>query len=342
MIPQIDPQATHLQIARTVMESEADAVRDAAARLGTELGRAVEVIINHPGKVVITGVGKSGHIGHKIAATLCSTGTPAVFLHPTEATHGDLGIYTPGDPTIILSRSGSTQELMRLVPLLRQFNSPLIGILGKRDSWLAHNMDVVLDAWVAREADPHNLAPTTSATVALVLGDALAVALMQARNFAPADYARFHPGGQLGRNLHLQVGDVMHSGSSVPWIATGMSLKEVVISMTERPLGAAPVVDDHFHLRGLVTDGDLRRALLANDDIRSLHASDVMTTNPVTVSASASLKEALQLMEDRPRQISVLPVVSEDQVCVGVIRVHDIYLSGAAHINGSDGLQTDR
>ena len=335
------PEAEHIafdQIARAVMEAEAQAILAAANRLGDEIGHAVRLIIGHRGKVIVTGIGKSGHVAHKIAATLCSAGTPAVFLHPAEATHGDLGVYTPGDPTILLSRSGSTEELMRLVPVLREFNSPLIGILGNRHSWLARNVDVVLDAWVAREADPLNLAPTSSAAVALVLGDALAVALMRARGFTHEDFARYHPGGQLGRNLRLRVADVMHTGGDVPWIAIDTSLREVVIRMTQRPLGAAPVVDEHYRLCGLITDGDLRRALLANDDIRTLRASDVMTAHPVKVSASASLKEALQLMEDRPRQISVLPVIGAGEACVGLLRIHDIYLSGAARINGSNGL----
>jgi len=288
--------------------------------------RAVDLILAWPGKVVVTGIGKSGHIARKIVATLCSTGTAAVFLHPAEAVHGDLGIYTPGDPTVLISKNGTSPELLALVPLLRDFRSPLIGILGSAASPLAKDLDVLLDASVEREADPHNLAPTASAVTALALGDALAIALMCARNFTREEFGRFHPGGQLGRNLRLCVRQAMHSGEEVARVAPDSSLKEVIVAMTQRPLGAACVVAPDGALAGFITDGDLRRALSRHDDIRGLGAAAVMTRTPVTIAPDASLAQALELMERRDSQISVLPVVDESGRALGLIRLHDIYL----------------
>jgi len=307
------------------MEIEAEAISTAARRLNGDLARAVQLILRHPGKVVLTGVGKSGHVGRKIAATMCSTGTAAVFLHPTEATHGELGIYAPGDPTILISKSGVTAELVRLVPVLREFGAPLIGIISSPASPLASQVDVWLDASVEREADPDNLAPTASAIVALALGHALAVALMQARNFTVEQFGRYHPGGQLGRCLRLKVKQAMHCGEQVAWTRPDDPLKQVVIAMTQRPLGAACVVGRDRELVGLITDGDLRRALQLHDDIRQLRAADVMTVKPTTIDPDARLLDALRLMEDRPSQISVLPVVDRGSGgCVGLIRLHDI------------------
>jgi arabinose-5-phosphate isomerase len=307
---QAKPQSSEwLEAAREAMEIEAEAIRAAGRRLDDNLERAVDMILAHRGKVVVTGLGKSGHVARKIVATLCSTGTPAVFLHAAEASHGDLGIYTPGDPTLMVSKSGNTAELMNLIPFLRDLPSQRIGILGNPQSPLAAAMDVVLDASVEREADPGNLAPTASATVALVLGHALTVALMRARNFSVDDFGRYHPGGE-----------------EVAWAWPEDSLKKVVIAMSHYPLGAACVVDSAGRLAGLITDGDLRRALRAHDDIRGLTAADVMTANPVTVSPHARLLDALRLMEDRPSQISVLPVTDPaDGQCLGLLRVHDIY-----------------
>jgi arabinose-5-phosphate isomerase len=314
------------QISQAVLRSEAQALIEAAARLDDNLMRALEVVLKHDGKVVVSGIGKSGHIGQKIAATLSSTGTPAVFLHAAEAVHGDLGIYTPGDPSILISKSGSTAELLRLIPVLRQFRSPLIAIVGNLNSPMAKQADVVLDARVDREADPLNLAPTCSTTVALALGDALAVALMMARRFTDQDFARYHPAGQLGRSLWLKVEDVMHANDAVAWVKPETPLRQVIIAMSERPLGAACVVDEHFQLLGVITDGDLRRALLTHEDIRLLHASDCMMRQPITITPEASLRDATRLMEDRPSQISVLPVVDlGGQRCLGLIRIHDIY-----------------
>lgn len=314
-----------LAAARSAIEIEAASLARAAARLDGELVRAVELILGHPGKVVVTGIGKSGHIARKIVATLCSTGSSAVFLHPSEAVHGDLGIYTPGDPTVLLSKSGSTRELLALVPMLREFHSPLIGILGNAKSPLADEVDVYLDASVEREADPNNLAPTASAVTALALGDALAIALMRARNFTPEEFGRFHPGGQLGRNLRLAAREAMHTGDAVARVSPQSSVKDVIIAMTHCPLGAACVLESDGTLAGLITDGDLRRILTNHDDIRGLSASDVMTRRPISIGPDALLGDALALMEQRRSQISVLPVVDERGRALGLLRLHDIF-----------------
>ena len=317
-----------LAAARAAIRTEAGALERAARQLDGELVRAVDLILAHPGKVVVTGIGKSGHVARTLVATLCSTGTASVFLHPAEAVHGDLGIYTCGDPTLLISKNGTSAELLALAPLLREFHSPLIGILGNGVSPLAAQVDVLLDASVEREADPHNLAPTASAVTALALGHALAIALMCARKFTPEEFGRFHPGGQLGRNLNLSVGEAMHGSGEVAFVAPEASLKEVIIVMTRRPLGGACVTLPGGGLAGFITDGDLRRALTNHDDIRALCARDAMTRSPVTIGPDATLGEALELMERRPSQISVLPVVDAAGRALGLIRLHDIYLGG--------------
>jgi arabinose-5-phosphate isomerase len=315
-----------LETARQVLRAEARALEDACERLDGEFERAVDLLATHQGKILVTGLGKSGIIAQKIAATFCSVGQPSVFLHPVEALHGDLGIYAPGDPTIVVSRSGNTEELLRLVTQLRALASPFVGILGMPHSALAASMDVVLDASVRAEADPHNLAPTASAVVALGLGDALAIGLMERRGFTAEDFARFHPAGQLGRNLLLCVADVMHPSATVAMASAESPLRQVVIEMTRKPLGAACIVDAEGRLEGLITDGDVRRALQTHDDIRAVRADGVMAANPTTVTPELSVREALRRMEDRPSQISVLPVVeSGTNVCLGLVRLHDLY-----------------
>ncbi len=330
MIVGMTDKAHWLAAARSAMQIEGEAVLAASARLGDSLLNAVDFIVGHAGKVVVTGMGKSGHVGRKIAATLQSTGTPAVFLHPTEAGHGDLGVCQAGDTVVMISKSGSTAELLDLVAPLREFDVRFIGILGNLRSPLAGEMDVVLDASVQREADPEGYTPTASTVVALALGHALAVALMQARGFTAERFRRYHPSGQLGHNLRLRVRDVMHAGEEVAWAKAADSLKHVVIEMSQRPLGAACVVTDDHRLLGLITDGDVRRALRNHDDIRPLRASDVMTASPVYIGPDALVHEALCLMEDRPSQIYVLPVLDPTtNVCQGLIRLHDIYQARA-------------
>ena len=313
-------------LARDVLLREADALARAAERLDKRLVEAAALILRHPGKVVVSGMGKSGLIAQKIAATLCSTGTPAVYLHPAEALHGDLGIYQKGDPTLLLSKSGSTPEMMHLLPMLRQFKSPVIALVGQTASPLAERADIVLDGVVEREADPLALVPTTSTTLALAVGDALACVLMKARAFKPEDFAKFHPGGQLGRNLLLRVADVMRKKDEIALLAPTAPLRDVVIAMTRHPHGAACIVEDD-RLVGLVTDGDIRRALQAHEDIRGLSAADLMTSAPICTHPEAMLAEALRLMENRTSQISVLPIVDGGHKVVGLLRLHDAYQS---------------
>jgi arabinose-5-phosphate isomerase len=323
----VSNQPTELLLAaRSALCTEADAIAAASDRLGQSLVRAAELILAHPGKIVITGVGKSGHIAQQLAATLQSTGTPAVFLHAADAAHGDLGICQPGDPVVLISKSGATAELLALAQPLRAMGCPMIGILGNAASPLASEVALVLDASVQREADPAGFTPTASAVVALAVGHGLVIALMHSRGFGKEQFLHLHGGGQLGRNLSLTVGDVMHSGDQVAWAGPETPLRKVVIGMSSSALGAACVIDSAGILLGLVTDGDLRRALEQHEDIRPLQAGHVMTASPVTISPQALLHDALCLMEDRPRQISVLPVVdSIGRRCLGLVRLHDIY-----------------
>ncbi len=317
-------QPDWLTVARRTMEVEAQAIQAAAQRLDTNLLRAVEFIREHSGKVVVSGLGKSGHVAKKITATLQSTGTPSVYLHPSEAMHGDLGVCQEEDPVVMVSKSGTTSEMLGLVEPLKKMRSPLIGILGNVNSPLAKAMDVVLDASVQREADPGGFTPTASVAVALAMGHALAVALMESRGFSAEEFSRYHAGGQLGRSLRLRVSDAMHTGDKVAWVAPLDSLKQVVVEMSRHPLGAACVIDGENTLLGLITDGDVRRALERHDDIRELDALSIMTRTPVSIGPDALIHDALLLMEDRPSQISVLPVVERGK-CLGLIRIHDLY-----------------
>jgi arabinose-5-phosphate isomerase len=321
----VKPPADVTSLARAVFDAEACALRDAAARLGPEFGRAVQAILAHRGKVVVCGVGKSGRVGEKLAATFSSTGTPSVFLHGAEAAHGDLGVCAAGDPVILISKSGSTPELLRLLPALREMKCVLIGIVGNDHSPLAREVDILLDASVRTEADPGNLVPTSSATVAMVLGDALAIALMLERRLTSSDFGRLHPGGLLGRSLQGVVRDVMHQLDAVAVVAPSDPLRSVIIASSRKPLGAACVLGESGELLGLITDGDVRRALEAHDDIRPLRAESVMCRRPVSILPDAGLREALRAMEDRPSQISVLPVVDETGKCLGLLRLHDLY-----------------
>lgn len=317
-----------LPAARHLLETEARAIARASERLGDDFERAASLILEAEGRVITTGMGKSGYVARKLAATLCATGTPASFLHPAEAVHGDLGLVQSSDVVILISKSGATEELVRLVPRLQHAGVACIGILGKTDSPLARVCQAVLDAHVDQEGDLHNLVPAASAIVAAALGDALAVSLMKARQFGPEDFGVFHPAGQLGRNLRLHVSDAMHTGDAVAWVTPETTVREVVIAMTQRSLGAACVLNPGRSLAGLITDGDLRRALEHHDDIRTLRAADVMTARPLTVQPSATLREALVLMEKRPRQLSLLPVVDPDGCALGILRLHDVYQAG--------------
>ncbi len=314
-----------IDAARKLLACEARSIERASARLGAEFERAVHLLADASGKIVTAGMGKSGAAARKLAATLCATGSPAAYLHPAEAEHGDFGLLEPGDVLILISKSGTTPELLRLAARARDLGVSRIGICGRLDTELARLCDTALDASVEEEGDPYNLIPASSAIVATALGDALSISLAAARRFSPEDFRLLHPGGQLGRNLRLRVRDAMHSGDEVPWVSPQSPLREVVIAMTRKPLGAACVLDEEGRLAGLITDGDLRRALERFDDIRPLTAADVMTRAPVTISPDATLREALLLMERRPRQLSVLPVADSSGLALGLLRLHDIY-----------------
>ena len=318
-----------VDIGKALLRAEAEALAELSLRLDDAFSKAVAIIHAHPGKVAVAGVGKSGLIGKKIAATLCSTGTPAIFLHAADAVHGDLGILQPGDPVILISKSGTTAEVVRLLPTLRAMGCPVVSIVGNRESPLASASDAVLDIVIRSESDPLGLAPTTSTLLTLAMGDALAAALMVKRDFKAGDFARFHPAGQLGRNLLMTVRDAMKPLEKTAVVTPATSLRDTVIAMTTHPHGAACVCDDSGRLAGVLTDGDLRRALRKHDNFSGLTAGELMTRNPVCASPGLGLGEAARLMEDRPSQISVLPVTDpQTGRCLGLIRIHDIYQAG--------------
>lgn len=310
---------------KRVIKEEIDSLQRLYERFDSkEFCRVVHLILQHKGKIVFTGIGKSGYIAQKLSSTFNSTGTRSVYLHPAEALHGDLGIYSNGDPTIMFSRSGSTQELLNLLTVIKPFNSPIIAVVGNLNSPLARQADFVLDASITKEADALGFVPTSSTTLSLVLGDALACTLMQARGFQREDFLKFHPGGQLGKSLGKCVGDLTCPVKEVACVAPDATLREIVIAMTVKPLGAAFVMKgDQF--MGLVTDGDIRRSLQKHVSIEHVLASQIMNPKPITVFSNLNLEKALQLMEDRPRQLSVLPVFNSDNTCLGLFRLHDAY-----------------
>ena len=318
-----------LKIARSVLITEAESILKAAEKIDSTFKSAIDILDTPNRKIIVTGIGKSGHLGKKISATLCSTGSPSCFLHPAEAVHGDLGIHQIGDPIIFLSNSGSTPELLSLAPVLRKRKAQIVGILGRTKCKLAEKVDVALDASVTIEADPLGIVPTASFAVAASLGDSIASALMKRKNFSENDYAITHPAGQLGRNLTLKVEDVMHKPNKIACVLEKTSIKDVVLKMSTFPLGAACVIGDGNDLVGVITDGDLRRALQKFEDIRDIEAKRIMTPKPITISPDISLGEALKVMEDRDSQVSILPVVENLKDCIlGLIRIHDIYDPG--------------
>ncbi len=317
---------SRLEVGRQAMMAEATAIELAAKRLDESFEKALDVILKSKSKLVVCGIGKSGRIGTKLAATFSSCGISSVFLHAAEAIHGDLGVYQPGDPTIVLSKSGSTAEVLRLMPMFKKFESPVIAIVGNMDSPIASAADVVLDGSVESEADPLNLMPTSSSTVSLAIGDALAAALVQARKFTKEEFATYHPGGQLGRNLLLKVQDVMHPIDQLALAKPDETLRDVVIRMTQFPLGCACVVDEGSALLGIITDGDIRRILSKEGDILGLKVGDCMTKSPIRTRSGTSLGDAVRLMEDRSSQISVLPITEgENDRLIGLLRLHDAY-----------------
>lgn len=314
-----------------VLQMQANALNLSSERQEPkELEHAIHLLANCGGKVIVAGVGKSGLVARKIASTLTSTGTAAVYLHPADALHGDLGLVDPKDVVIVLSNSGETDELIAMLPHLKHRNVPIIAIVGSRKSTLARNAAAVLDASVEQEACPLNLAPTTSTLVAQAIGDALAATLMEVKGITSQDFASNHPAGRLGKRLTLRVSDLMHGGRDNPIVSPDASWTMIARAISRGGLGAVNVIDDASRLAGIITDGDLRRALekVKPVDLEKLMAHEIMTKSPVVVSPEMLAYDALQLMENRPSQISVLPVVDADRTCLGLIRIHDIVRSG--------------
>jgi len=315
-----------LALARQVLTIEADAVRHLADRLDGQFNQALTIILNCKGRVVVTGMGKSGHVARKIAATLASTGTPAFFVHPGEASHGDLGMITQDDVVIALSNSGESAEVTTILPLIKRRGAKLIGMSGNPASTLARESDAHLNAAVDKEACPHNLAPTASTTAALALGDALAVALLDARGFTPEDFARTHPGGSLGRRLLVHVRDVMHGGEKLPVVGQSASLKDALLEMTRKGLGMTAVVDGAGKLVGVFTDGDLRRTLEKSVDVHASNIADLMTRNPKSIGPDQLAVEAVERMQEL--KINGLLVVDADRKLVGALNMHDLLKAG--------------
>lgn len=312
-----------LALARDVLEIEADAVRGLAAQLNGEFVAAVELLLNCSGRVVVSGIGKSGHIARKIAATLASTGTPAFFVHPAEASHGDLGMVTADDVFIGISNSGEVEELIAILPLVKRLGAKLIAMTGRPQSSLAKLSDVHLNAAVAKEACSLNLAPTASTTAALALGDALAVAVLDARGFGPDDFARSHPGGALGRRLLTYVRDVMHTGDTVPVVGLGDTMSDALLQITAKRMGMTAVVDQDNRVAGIFTDGDLRRVLERDGDFRGLPIAEIMTRNPRTIEPDHLAVEAVEQMERF--RINQMLVTDADGKLVGALNMHDLF-----------------
>ena len=313
---------TPLESAKKALNYEIEALKEAVNNLDDNFTKAVELIMNSSGRLIVSGMGKSGLIGSKIAATLSSTGTPSFFLHPAEALHGDLGMVKEDDIVLLLSNSGETDEIIRIVPFLRRIGTKIIAMVGNLESSLAKNSDIVLNSYVAREACPLNLAPTSSTTVSLALGDALACALIEARGFKERDFARFHPSGSLGRKF-IAVKDLMHIGDTIPLVGPDDILRDAVVKMSHGGFGALVIVSNSKKLLGVFTDGDLRRYFekCKNVDL-DVPISKVMTANPKRVTANRLAMEALKTMEDKA--ITSLPVVDNEDNVVGFLHLHDI------------------
>lgn len=315
-----------IESALRTISLEIAAVEQLKSRIDEAFVKACTLILNCQGRVVVVGMGKSGHVGRKIAATLASTGTAAFFVHPAEASHGDMGMITADDLVLALSNSGTTSEILTLLPLIKRLGITLISMTGNPESVLAKAASVNLDARVEQEACPLNLAPTSSTTATLVLGDALAIALLEARGFTAEDFAFSHPGGALGRRLLLRVEDVMHSGNQLPRVSQGTSLKEALLEMSRKGLGMTVILDQQDKLAGIFTDGDLRRALDKGIDIRNATIDEVMTAGGKHVTADMLAAEALKIMEDF--KINALVVVDENQHPIGALNMHDLLRAG--------------
>lgn len=320
---------TMLEQARQVLRLEAEAVLEQVERIDEHFKAAVEMIMACPGRTVITGMGKSGIIGRKMAATLASTGTPSFYLHPAEGIHGDLGMVTEGDVVIALSNSGETGEVLHILPSLRRIGAKLIAMVGNPNSTLAKNSDIVLNVGVSREACPLGLAPTSSTTAALAFGDALALALLSKRKFTASQFAVFHPGGSLGRRLLLTVEDIMHSGDENPLVKADRSVQEALFVITDKGLGAVSVVDGEGKMLGVLTDGDIRRGLSKGVDFLKRPVTELMTASPKTITKDKLAAQALHIMEsNRPKPITVLPVVDAENHVIGLLHMTDLVRQG--------------
>ncbi len=312
--------------ARKVLQIEAAGIMGLVESIDDNFYRAANLILRNKGRVIITGIGKSGIVGRKIVATFCSTGTPALFLHPVEAQHGDLGMVLPTDLVMALSNSGETDELNAILPTLKDLGVKIIAITGNRDSTLARRADVVIYSGVEREACPLGLAPTASTTAMLALGDALAVVLVKMRDFKTCDFQRFHPGGHLGERLKVSLNRVMRTGDEIPIVTTGTLFHDAIKEMDNKKLGATLVTDRDGNLVGIVTDGDLRRVFLHREDINNVCVDEIMTKDPKRIKAGRSVAEALEMMEQY--LITVLPIVDEKDALVGVLHLHDLLGQG--------------
>ena len=315
--------------AQKVLQMEAEAILDLIPRIDDHFDAAVEMILACQGRVVMTGMGKSGIIAHKISATLASTGTPSFYLHPAEGIHGDLGMVTSDDVVIAMSNSGETGEVLNILPSLRRIGAKLIAMVGNAESTLAKNSDVVLDVGVKKEACPLGLAPTASTTAALAFGDALAMALMGKHHFTSKQFAVFHPGGSLGRKLLLTVGDIMHSGSENPVVKGTATVTEALFIITDKGLGAVSVVDDNNIMIGLLTDGDIRRGLSKGVDFLKRPVTELMTKSPKFITKEKLAAQALHIMESHtPKPITVLPVLDEERHVIGLLHMTDLVRQG--------------
>jgi arabinose-5-phosphate isomerase len=317
---------SYQQLGIAVLKTEAEAISALIERIDHRFHDACELILACKGRIVVTGMGKSGHIGNKIAATLASTGTPAFFMHPGEASHGDLGMITGQDLVIALSNSGEVAEIITLLPLLKRLPVPLIALTGNKNSTLAEMADINLDVSVEKEACPLGLAPTSSTTASLAMGDALAIAVLEARGFTEEDFARSHPGGSLGRRLLLRVSDIMHTGEQIPVILEDASLKQALLEMSNKGLGMTAIADRNNVLLGIYTDGDLRRTLDTDADIKTAMVRDHMTTHCVTIEADLIASAALTLMQNKA--INGLIVTHNDGTILGALNMHDLLRAG--------------
>lgn len=313
-----------INIAKRTVEQQSAAINDLLPLIGDEFAKAIEVISNCRGRLVISGIGKSAIVGQKIVATLNSTGTPALFMHTTDAIHGDIGMVQQGDVVIIISKSGDSPEIKVLIPLIKNFGNTIIAMVGQVESFLAVHSDIILDTTVKEEACPNNLAPTTSTTAQMVMGDALAVCLMELKGFGAGDFAKFHPGGMLGKKLYLRVSDI-YPQNEKPKVYENDGLKEVILEITKKRLGATVVLDKNDRISGIITDGDLRRMLEKNMSLNGLVAKDIMTSDPKALTGDDLAVDALDLM--RKKNIGQL-VVTENNTYAGIIHIHDLIREG--------------